>query len=104
MVDFSFGYDFINSYKLVSLACVNSETHNLQAVFCLRILYTKRRLWSQAFLAKIVETGNKNLCVAEATHVLRRKLRFRAFPELVFPRILSLESEALEFWCNYTRV
>ena len=101
MVDFSFGYDFINSYKLVSLACVNSETHNLHAVFCLR---TKRRLWSQAFLAKTVETGNKNLRVAEATHVLRRKLRFRAFPELVFPRILSLESEALEFWCNYTRV
>ena len=33
-------------------------------------------LWSQAFLEETVETGNKNRCVTEATHVLRRKLRF----------------------------
>ena len=39
-----------------------------------------------------VETGNKNRCVTKAMHVLRRKLRFRAFPEQVCPRILSLES------------
>ena len=30
--------------------------------------------WSQAFLAETVQTGIENRCVAEATHVLRRKL------------------------------
>ena len=39
-----------------------------------------------------METGNKYCCVTEATHVLGRKLRFRAFPEWVCRRILSLES------------
>ena len=34
----------------------------------------------------------KDRCVTEATHGFRRKLRFRAFPERVCPRILSLES------------
>ena len=29
----------------------------------------------QAFVAEIVETGNKNHCVTEATHVLSRKLK-----------------------------
>ena len=43
-------------------------------------------------LAETAETGNKNCCVTEATHVLRRKLRFRAFPERFCPRILSLEN------------
>ena len=45
--------------------------------------------------AETVETGNKNRCVTEATHVLRKKLRkvkFRAFPKRVGQRILSLES------------
>ena len=60
--------------------------------FFLRIWYTKRWLWSQAFLAETLETGNKNRCVTEATHVLRRKLRFRTFLERVCPRILSFES------------
>ena len=41
--------------------------------------------------AETVETG-KNRCATEATHVSRRKLRFRAFPDRVCPRILSLES------------
>ena len=66
-----------NHYNLpvvISLTCVSSETHNLQAVF-LRIYNTKEALGTQAFLAEIVETGNKNRCVTEATHVLRRKLR-----------------------------
>ena len=56
-----------------SLACVSSETHNLQAVF-LRIWDTERGSCSQAFLADTVETGNKKRYVTEATHVLRRKL------------------------------
>ena len=46
-------------------------------------------------LAETVETGNKNLCVTEATHVCEErsgKIKFRAFPEQVGPRILSLES------------
>ena len=48
----------------------------------------------QAFLADTVETGTKNRCVMEATHVLRRELRIklRAFPKRVVPRILSLAS------------
>ena len=39
-----------------------------------------------------METGDKNRYVAEARNVLRRKLRFRAFPERVCPQIWSLES------------
>ena len=41
-----------------------------------------------------VETGTKDRCVMEAMHVLRRKLRIRlrAFPKCVGPRILSLAS------------
>ena len=48
----------------------------------------------QAFLAETVETGTKNRCVIEATHVLRRKLgnEFRAFAKRVGPRILLHES------------
>ena len=40
-----------------------------------RILYTNGGSLCQAFLAEIVETGTKNRCLIEATHVLRRKLR-----------------------------
>ena len=46
----------------------------MQAVF-LRIYDSKGESLCQAFLAATVETGNKNRCVTEATHVLRRKLR-----------------------------
>ena len=53
---------------------------------------TKWWFWSQAFPAETVETGNKNRFVTETMHILRRKLRFRAFPERVCQRILSLES------------
>ena len=42
-------------------------------------------------LAETVETGNRNRCVTEAKLVLRRVVRFRAFPVRVGPRILSLE-------------
>ena len=38
------------------------------------------------------ETGNKNCCLTEARHVLRRKVRFRAFPERFCPRSLLLEN------------
>ena len=38
------------------------------------------------------ETGNKNCCLTEARHVLRRKLSFRAFPERFCPRSLLLEN------------
>ena len=45
----------------------------------------------QAFLAETVETGNKNRCVIEATHVCKENLgniKFRAFPKRVGQRIL----------------
>ena len=49
----------------------------------------------QASLAESMETGTKNRCVIEATHVLERKLRkdfkFKAFPKCVGPQILSPE-------------
>ena len=61
-------------FSFVSLAGVSSEAFNLQRVF-LRICDTKGGSLCQAFLAETVETGNKNHCVIEATHVLRRKLR-----------------------------
>ena len=38
------------------------------------------------------ETGNKNCCLTEARHVLRRRLSFRAFPERFCPRSLLLEN------------
>ena len=59
---------------LISLPCVSSKTHNLQCVF-LRIQDTKGESLCQAFLAETMQTGTKNRCVTEATHVLRRKLR-----------------------------
>ena len=43
-----------------------------------------RKLWSEAFLAKIVETRDKNRGVTTK--------RCRTFPERVSPRTLSLES------------
>ena len=75
----SYSVKYIDGVKnesdvLFSLACVTSETHNLQRVFR-RILYTNERSLCQAFLAETVETGTKNRCVIEATHILRRKLR-----------------------------
>ena len=77
----------------INVACLSSETHNLQRVF-LRIYDAKGGSLFQASLAETVKTGNKNCCVIEATHNLRRKLKikFRAFPKRVGPRILTLES------------
>ena len=46
-----------DGFILVSLACVSSETHNLQSVF-LRSYGTKGESLSQAFLAEtVVELG-----------------------------------------------
>ena len=42
-----------------------------------------------------METGNKNSSVIEASHVCDEslgKIKFRAFPKRVGPRILSLEN------------
>ena len=50
---------YIVTSLLVSLACVTSETHNLQAVF-LRIYDTKGESWCKVFPAETAETGNKN--------------------------------------------
>ena len=47
------------------------------------------------WVSKDVETGTRNCCVIEATHVSKEslgKIKFRAFPKRVGPRILSLES------------
>ena len=46
--------------------------------------------------AETVETGNKNRCVTEATHVLKKslgKVKFRAFLKRVGQRILFLDSD-----------
>ena len=82
--------------NLISLACVSSETHNLQAVF-LRIYDTIRESWCQAFLTETVEIRNKLRIVAwPKPHMFCEeslgKIKFRAFPKRVGPRILSLES------------
>ena len=83
----------LRSSRLINLACASSDTHNLQAVFFSLYLVHKTTVVVLGVpLAENVETGNKNRCVTEATHVLRRKLRLRAFSERVCPRILSLES------------
>ena len=84
----------LRSSPLISLACVSSDTHNLQAVVFLRLFVVHKPtvVVPGVPLAENVETGNKNRCVTEATHVLRRKLRFRDFSERVCLRILSLEA------------
>ena len=58
----------IVSRSFNSLACVSIETHNVQRVFG-RILDTNRGSLCQEFLTETVETGTKNRCVNEATHV-----------------------------------
>ena len=83
--------NIISFFSLFSLACASSKTYNLQRVF-LRIYDTNWGKSCQAFLAETVETWKKNRCMIEATHVLRRNIKFRAFPKRVGPRILSLQS------------
>ena len=64
-----------NAQKMViSLACVSSETRNLQPIF-LHIYDTKGGWLCQAFLVESVKIGNRNLCVTKAMNVLRRKIR-----------------------------
>ena len=63
-----------HQYELISLACVSSETHNLQGVFFFLRIYDKRAEWSHAFLAETVEPGNNKRCVTEATHVCEESL------------------------------
>ena len=49
----------------------------------------------QAFLAETLETGTKNRCVIEAMLFCEQslgKIKFRAFPKHVGPRIVSVES------------
>ena len=49
----------------------------------------------QAFLAETVETGNKNRCVIEATHVCKENLgniKFRAFPKRVVNEFYLLKA------------
>ena len=53
----------------INLACLSSETHNLQRVF-LRIYDAKGGSLFQAFLEETAKTGNKNRCVVETTHIL----------------------------------
>ena len=55
----------MNNSKSNNLSCLysklrNHESHNLQAVFRLRIQDTKERSCSQAFVVETVKTGNKN--------------------------------------------
>ena len=83
--------NIISFFSLFSLACASSKTYNLQRVF-LRIYDTNWGKSCRAFLAETVETWKKNRCMIEATHVLRRNIKFRAFPKRVGPRILSLQS------------
>ena len=83
--------NIISFFSLFSLACASSKTYNLQRVF-LRIYDTNWGKSCQAFLPETVETWKKNRCMIEATHVLRRNIKFRAFPKRVGPRILSLQS------------
>ena len=73
-----------NSYKQFDnkqkkfLRLENSPPPGPSVTFLMvRPLRHKRGPWSlcQAVLAETVETGTKNRCVIEATHVLRRKLR-----------------------------
>ena len=56
---------------------------------------TKGRSLCQAFLVETVETETKNLCVIEPRMFCEEsleKIKVRAFPKRIVPRILSLES------------
>ena len=60
-----------------------------------RILYTNGGSLGQAFLAGTVETGTKSRCVSKPRMLWEEslgKIKFRAFPKRVGPRIPSLES------------
>ena len=57
------------------------QRDSLSATRFLLHLGHKRGSLCQAFLAGTVETGSKNHCVIEATHVKRRKLRKYSFSE-----------------------
>ena len=110
---------------LISLACVSSETHNLQRVFRLRggggsPLHKFFRKYPPEFLV-VFRTQKGSHC---ARRSLQRpwklglrivawskppmfckerlgKIKFRAFPKGVSPRILSLESVDC-FWSQWT--
>ena len=80
--------------SLFSLACVRSEIHNLQRIFR-RVQDTKgghcarRSLWRPWKLGiRIIASSKPRMCCEESLG----KIKFRAFPECVGPRILSLES------------
>ena len=60
----------VNSAVLITRGCL-APSHNLQAVFLLRIYDTKGRLGSEAFLAGTVETGNKK---REDFHCMQMRL------------------------------
>ena len=68
-----------------------TQANDLQAVFFF-VFSAQTTVVVPGVLAETAETGNKNCCVTEATPVLRRKLRFRAFPERFCQRILSFEN------------
>ena len=59
----------LNPVRLIGLAC---EICN---AFFVVFMTQKGGSLCRTFLAETVETGTKNRCVIEATHVLRRKLR-----------------------------
>ena len=83
----------LRSSRLISIACVSSDSHNLQAVFFSSYLVHKTTVVVPGvLLAENVETGNKNRCVTEATqatHVLRREL-FRNGSVYEFYRLKAL--------------
>ena len=53
--------------RVINLACISSETHNLQPVF-LCIYDIKGGSLCQAFQAETVETGNNNLLLRDRSH------------------------------------
>ena len=60
---------------LISLACFSGETHFFCNVFFVVFRTQKGGYNVPGILVETVETGIKNFCVIEATHVLQRKLR-----------------------------
>ena len=69
-------FDAKKGSKRVSTTCrnVNCILHCFKTPVMCKYLLRSCKTYPLAFLAETVETGTKNRCLIEATHVLRRKL------------------------------
>ena len=67
-------YDTSANIVVICLACVKSNTRNMQAIFFSFVLSIEMEVMVPGIPSGDSGTGNKNHCMTEATHVLQRKI------------------------------